>query len=80
MTGSTGRQRLSAKDLAAISLNLPPIHEQRRIVDLIGSFDSQLASLDSQIASAQLFRSGVLSELLSGRRLLDESYDVAVSL
>ena len=80
MTGSTGRQRLSAKDLAAMALDLPPISEQRRIVDLLGTFDHQSAALESQIAATGIFRRGVLSELLSGERLLDESYDAAVSL
>lgn len=80
MTGSTGRQRLSAKDLAAMALDLPPISEQRRIVDLLGTFDDQSAALESQIAATRIFRGGVLSELLSGERLLDESYDVAISL
>jgi type I restriction enzyme S subunit len=79
MTGSTGRQRLSAKDLAAMTLDLPSIAEQRRIVDLVGSVDEQADSLESQIASSQLFRAGLLTGLLSGERILDESYGVAVT-
>jgi type I restriction enzyme S subunit len=79
MTGSTGRQRLSAKDLAAMELDLPPIAEQRRIVDIVESVDEQADSLESLIDSAQLVRAGVLTELLSGERLLDEAYDMAVS-
>lgn len=80
MTGSTGRQRLSPKDLASMTLSVPPISEQRRIVDLVGSFDEQISSLESQVESVRALRSGVLSELLSGERLLDDSYDRAVGL
>jgi type I restriction enzyme S subunit len=80
MTGSTGRQRLSPKDLAAMSVELPPPEEQRRIVDLIGSIDGQITGLKSQVAAARDTRSGVLSELLSGERLLTDDYEVAVGL
>ena len=59
-------------------LRLPPLSEQQRIVGLIGSFDEQIAALETQIDAARGTRSGVLSELLSGDRLLDESYDKAV--
>ena len=80
MTGSTGRQRLSAQDLKEIPISVPTWEEQQGIVDLVGSFDGQVAALESQVVSARRLRSGVLSELLSGERLLDESYDVAVGL
>lgn len=62
------------------AIHLPPLVEQQRIVDLVASFDEQVSSLESQVESVRALRSGVLSELLSGERLLDESYDVAVGL
>jgi type I restriction enzyme S subunit len=43
MTGTTGRQRVSADDLAGLSLLLPPLAEQRRIVDLIAAVDESIA-------------------------------------
>lgn len=70
---------ITAKNLRGLSVALPPIQEQRRIVDLIGSIDEQVALLVTQANSAQLFRGSAMSELLSGERLLDESYDMAVS-
>jgi len=72
--------RTSATDLKGLSVSVPPFTEQRRIVDLVGSFDEQISSLESQVDSVRALRSGVLSELLSGERLLDDSYDVAVGL
>lgn len=71
---------IGARRAESIPINLPPLEGQRRIVDLVGSFDEQILSLDSQVESARALRSGVLSELLSGERLLDDSYDMAVGL
>jgi type I restriction enzyme S subunit len=68
MTGTTGRQRLSWQDLSKIGLDLPPIEEQRRIVDLISSVDSYIAALQQQADAARVARNAVLSELLSAGR------------
>ena len=76
----TNIRNLDLKSYLATTLLVPPLEEQRRIVDLVGSFDEQISSLESQVESVRALRSGVLSELLSGERLLDESYDVAVRL
>lgn len=62
------------------SVIVPPRAQQQRIVELVRSVDQQVGSLEFQILSTQRFRGSVLSELLSGGRLLDESYDEAVSL
>lgn len=78
-TGTT-RKRVSRKSLSEIRFSLPPLADQARIAEVVNAIDEQVASLKSQIVSVQLFRQGVLSELLSGERLLDESYDAAVSL
>jgi len=71
---------LNSKSLRAIGIHLPSLVEQQEIVDLVGSIDEQISSLESQVESVRTFRQSVLSELLSGERLLDESYDVAVGL
>ena len=42
MTGTTGRQRLAASDLAALPIPIPPLAEQRRIADLIGAIDDAI--------------------------------------
>lgn len=77
---STSIAHLTGVKLRKVGIPVVPLDEQRRIVDLVGSFDEQVSALESQVESVRLFRSGVLSELLSGERLLDESYDVAVGL
>ena len=59
---------------------LPPLHEQQRVVALIDSFDRQVEDLRSQVGTVRALRSALLSELLAGARLLDDSYDTAVGL
>ncbi len=64
MTGSTGRQRLSSQDLAALPIRLPPLSDQRRIVDLIESVDSYIETLRVQADAARTARTSLLHELL----------------
>jgi len=42
---------LNGESLRAISLSLPPLTEQRRIVDLIGALDTLLSSVDAECAA-----------------------------
>jgi type I restriction enzyme S subunit len=44
---------------------LPPLHEQKRIVDLISSVDSYIEALQQQLDSAKKSRNAVLHELLT---------------
>ena len=71
---------LGQRRAEVFQIDLPPIAQQRRIVDLIGAVNGQITSLESQLDRARTFGDAVLAELLSGERLLDESYDVAASL
>ena len=65
MTGTTGRQRLSWQDLGSLSLWLPPLPEQKRIVDLISSVDAYIEALQQQLDGAKRSRNAVLHDLLS---------------
>jgi type I restriction enzyme S subunit len=65
MTGTTGRQRLSAGDLGGLELRLPPILTQRRIVDVLASVDAYIAALQQQADEARTARNAVLHELLT---------------
>lgn len=60
--GTTNRVRLDVKRLPELTLMLPPLEVQRRIVGLVEVVDAHLASLSSEI--------GALTRLL--RALLDE--------
>lgn len=59
------RKTLSATALMDIPVHLPPLPEQKRIVDLISSVDSYIESLQQQLVSAKKSRNAVLHELLT---------------
>ena len=66
---------ISRRKVALIPLSLPPLAEQRRIVDLVGAIDACIDALEVQVEADRIARAGVLAELLSGEHRLPESYD-----
>jgi type I restriction enzyme S subunit len=62
--GSTFKE-ISKTNVKSIKLNLPPLQEQKRIVDLISSVDSYINALQHQADSARKSRNAVLHEMLS---------------
>jgi type I restriction enzyme S subunit len=59
------RRRTIPSDFIAAPIQLPPLPEQKRIVDLISSVDSYIETLQQQLESAKRFRNAVLHELLT---------------
>ncbi|MDT0318473.1 restriction endonuclease subunit S [Streptomyces millisiae] len=47
-TGSTNQTELSAKTIASVSIVLPPIRVQERIVEIISAVDDQISALDDE--------------------------------
>jgi type I restriction enzyme, S subunit len=64
-TGFTTVKHISSKQILAINIPLPPLPEQKRIVDLISAVDSYIDALKQQAESARKSRSAVLHEMLS---------------
>ncbi len=62
--GSTFKE-ISKSNVKSIKLQLPPLPEQKRIVDLISSVDSYIEALKQQLESAKRSRNAVLHELLT---------------
>jgi len=56
---------ISPKSIESLQLSLPPLQEQKRIVDLISSVDSYIDALQHQADSARKSRNAVLHEMLS---------------
>ena len=65
LTGTT-RQRISRGNLSKITFWLPPLPEQKRIVDLISSVDAYIGALRQQLEIVKKTRNAVLFELLGG--------------
>jgi type I restriction enzyme S subunit len=67
---------LNSKSLAAIPLALPPLDEQKRIVEIVSSMDDVIQSTEQAVVDAKNLRSSLLSDLLSGEHEIPASYDV----
>ena len=59
------RERIDNKEIDKIHFKLPPLPEQKRIVDLISSVDSYIEALQQQLESAKRSRNAVLHKLLT---------------
>lgn len=62
--GSTFKE-ISKSNVKSIKMSLPPLSEQKRIVNLISSVDSYIEALQQQVVSARRSRNAVLHELLT---------------
>ena len=56
-------------------VNLPPLDEQKRIVEIVSSMDEVIRSTEQAVSDAKSLRSGLLSDLLSGEHEIPASYD-----
>jgi len=77
--GSTGLMNLSLIWLRNLPILLPPLDEQRRIVDIISAIDDQASTADSLTIALRTLRSALLSDLLSGDHEIPASYDALLS-
>lgn len=67
---------LDIKSLLRIeTILLPPLNEQKRIMDIVSAIDVVIRAAVNAIADAQKLRSGLLSDLLSGEHEIPETYD-----
>ena len=71
----TTMKHITKKTLLPHAVDLPPLAEQRRIVDVIGAVDGAIAGADRAAEDARSLRSGLLSDLLSGDHGIPEAYD-----
>ena len=71
----TGQPYVQRPALKNTVVNVPPVKEQRRIVDIVSSLDEVFSSTERAIIEAKRLRSGLLSDLLSGHHEIPESYD-----
>jgi type I restriction enzyme S subunit len=72
---TTGIRNLRTSDYLEQRLRLPPVNEQRRIVEIVVAMDDAIAKSEESIQKAKTLRSGLLADLLSGEHEIPESYD-----
>lgn len=78
MVGTSGRQRVSHKDVREIAISLPPLETQQHIVEVMQSIDSHLADARNQLESMRKLRGEVLNALLSGEHEIPAEFDPSV--
>jgi type I restriction enzyme S subunit len=76
--GSSGQTELSREALGNLIITIPPVSEQKRIVEIISSIDEVIEQNRIAIAEAQNLRSGLLSDLLSGEHEIPTTYDKVI--
>jgi restriction endonuclease S subunit len=74
MSGSA-QGGFNASKLSSLSVSLPPIEGQKRIVETVSSMDEVIQATEQAISEAKNLRSGLLSDLLSGEHGIPASYD-----
>ena len=72
--GSTFKE-ISKSNVKSIKLQLPPLPDQRRIVEIVNTIDEVISQTELTTSKAQNLRSGLLSDLLSGEHEIPPSYD-----
>ena len=72
--GST-RQSVGMLTLLQLKVFVPPLNEQKRIVEIVSSMDDVIQSTEQAVTDAKNLRSGLLSDLLSGEHEIPASYD-----
>lgn len=75
----TTMKHITKQTLLPHKVLLPPLPEQKRIVDLISSIDDVIEKDTLAITEAKNLRSGMLSELLSGEHEIPANYDKVIS-
>ncbi len=59
------RERIDSKEISRLEILVPPLSEQRRIVDLIAAVDNYLDSLKVEFAKTRDSRNALLADLLT---------------
>lgn len=64
------RYNLAKTTFLESTIALPPIEEQRRIVEALSDVDALIAALDKKIAKKRLIKQGAMQQLLTGKKRL----------
>ncbi|MFF4842171.1 restriction endonuclease subunit S [Streptomyces collinus] len=64
---TTNLASINSSQLKAMPVPCPPLEEQRRTVELVGSCDEQIAQEEDELAKLRELKVGLVDDLLSGR-------------
>jgi type I restriction enzyme S subunit len=66
---------ISPTSIHSLNVDLPPISDQERMVDLVSSMDEVVNAVERTLEKSKNLRLGLLSDLLSGEHDIPASYD-----
>ncbi len=70
----TGVPGVNRNDLHAVKVNVPPLFEQKKIVQILSDWDKAIATTEQLIANSQQQKKALMQQLLTGKkRLLDDN-------
>ena len=69
MSGSAGQRRVPTEFFSRYAVRMPPLEEQRRIAEILDTIDETVQANEQQRDKLRRLRSGLASDLLSGRVL-----------
>lgn len=61
---------ITSEAIKTISINIPPIAEQRAIAEALSDVDGVIAALDKKIAKKRLIKQGAMQQFLTGKKRL----------
>lgn len=63
----SGMPKINREDLSCIDLPIPPLPEQRKIADILSTWDEALETLDALIAAKTRQKQALMQQLLTGK-------------
>lgn len=69
---SSARANLSLGDLRALSIPLPPLPEQRKIAEILSTWDKAIETTEALLANAEAQKRALMQNLLTGKRRFPE--------
>jgi type I restriction enzyme S subunit len=70
MQGGLAQQHLNVGAFQKLRVPLPPLPEQRKIADILSTWDEALARIDALIEAQERRKNALMQQLLTGRRRL----------
>ncbi len=71
IVGASGQPKFNKTDLKTIEILLPPLSEQEKIAEILGTWDDAIEKLSALIEQKKLLKKGLMQRLLTGKTRLN---------
>lgn len=65
LSGGSTRQRISRTNYGQIELHLPPLHQQKKIAQILSTVDAQIEATEALIAKYEMVKEGLMQDLFT---------------